>query len=167
MKFFTALRSAEYAAKISAAAGFDLEAALKAGNENALKDFIAAAVTDAVAKAGVPSADLTAENASLNASLKEAVEENKTITGSLSAAGFTFPETPATATATERIENNRAAFDAHVKLRAQGLLAQTGHPAVAETLNTSGAKTMARKAFSALTPGAQMEFIKAGGMLVE
>lgn len=132
MKFFAALKSADFAGKLSAAAGFDFDAALAAGDTNALKAHIDAAVANAVANAAKPDAALTEQVGTLNAALESATSENETITGSLAAVGFTFPASPETSTKDERIAANKAALESHIKVRAQGILAQTGHPALAE-----------------------------------
>jgi len=137
MKFFAALKSADFAAKLSAAAGFDFDAALASGDVNALKAHIDAAVSSAVANATKPDAALAEQVGTLNAALESATAENATLTGSLSAIGFTFPESPETSTKDERIAANKAALEAHINVRAQGILAQTGHPALAEVVEPS------------------------------
>lgn len=134
MKFFAALKSAEFAAKVSAAAGFDIEAALKSGNEAALKEFIAAQVA-----AAKPDDKLTAQVATLEAALQSATAENATLTGTLNAVGVKFPAHAEGTTSEEQIAANKTAMEAHIKIRAQGILAQTGVPAVADVPTTPAA----------------------------
>jgi len=138
MKFFAALKTAEFAAKVSSAAGFDLDAAIKGGNENALKDFIAAQVSAAVTTASKPATDAAAQIATLDTALASATDTNATLAqqnevllGTLTAAGVTLPKAADASTTADQIAANKAALDAHIKVRAQGILAQTGHPALA------------------------------------
>ncbi len=141
MKFFAAIKSADFAAKLSAAAGFDFATAFAAQDVNALKAHIEAENAKAVAAAVKPDAALTEQVATLTAGLESAHAENETLTAALSGIGFTIPEDHAT---------TKAALEAHIKIRAAGVLAQTGHPAI-ET--APGARTEA----SSLTGRALVE----------
>ena len=121
MKFFAAIKASDFAVKLSAAAGFDFAAAFAAGDVNALKTHIDAESAKAVAAATKPDSALTEQVAALNAALESAKAENETITAALSGVGFTIPEDVSTTT---------GALQTFIKVRAQGILAQAGHPAI-------------------------------------
>lgn len=167
MNFFTAIRTAEFSAKLFVAAGFDFAAALKAGNESALKAHIDAEVAKAVA-AAKPDAKLADEVATLNAAITSAKATNDVIAGSLAAVGINFPDAAAGATTEQQIATNKTAIEAHIKIRAQGVLATTGHPALKTGAPDTGAqKTLTRKAFDALGDKEKSAFIKDGGRLTD
>jgi hypothetical protein len=138
MKFFAALKSADFAAKVSAAAGFDFDAAIKSGDVNALKTHIASAVAAAVTAANQPAADAAAKIDTLNAALEAATRENtatttahSALTESITAVGVQLPQLADTVTKAELVTSYTAAINDHIKIRAAGELAKTGHPPVA------------------------------------
>ena len=167
MKFFAALKSADFAAKVSAAAGFDFEAALKAGDVNALKTHIESAVAAAVATASQPAADAAAKVETLNAALEAATKENaaiheahEVITRSLTSIGFQFPTVTDTQTTADKIETHRVAFENHLKIRAAGELAKTGHPPVSAAVSPEATKPAGRALLEA-TIAASLAKLKA------
>jgi hypothetical protein len=138
MKFFAALKSADFAAKLSASAGFDFAAAQAAGDVNALKAHIEQAVAAAVATASQPAADAASKVDTLNAALEAATKENATttaahsaLTESMTAVGIQLPQLADTVTRAELVTSYTAAINDHIKIRACGELAKTGHPPVA------------------------------------
>ena len=163
MNFFTSIKSAEFAAKISAAAGFDFAAAMKAGDVDSLKNFVASAVA-----ASKPDAALAAKVTDLEAALEAASETNAALsavddklTAALAGVGFKVPVDITDGDAL------KASLEAHIKVRAQGLLAQTGHPAIKNAPEAGAAKVLGRQAFQALNALEQATFVRNGGRLTD
>lgn len=122
MKFFAAIRSTEFANKLFSAASFDFAAAHSANDADALKKYIEASNAKVLADTIKPDAALAKELSDLKAHVAEIEAENENLTAALSGIGFQIPADAATTT---------AALESHIKIRAQGLLAKSGHPALA------------------------------------
>lgn len=168
MNFFTSLKTAEFAAKLFSAAGLDLAAIAKAGDENALKAHLESAIAAAVAAAPAKvDAELTTKVGTLEAALTSAKATNDAVTAALGDVGFKAPAAKADETPEQAQAAFKAALESHIKIRAQGILAQTGHAAVAEVASKKAPASLTRAAFNALSPVDQMEFSTNGGRLTE
>lgn len=176
MNHFQAFKAGHFAEKLSTKAGFDLSAALLAGDENALKAHIDGLVAAAATKAAKPDVALTEENATLKTALDTATTENATLSlaannftvvnGALKATGFTFTTSSGTKPE-EQIAAYKGALESHIKLRAQAMLGATGHAPIAEVAGDKTAKKMSRAAFTAMGAHEQMQFAKNGGELTD
>jgi hypothetical protein len=162
MKFFTAIKVAEFVSKLSTAAGFDFEAAFKSGNETALKAHIEKLVGDAKADP-----KLAEQLATLETALTEAKADNDLLEGTFAAIGVKLPAHKADATKEQQLAANKAELDKHISLRAQGLVGNSGHPPVGDKPDSGGVKTINRAAFSALSPKDQHQFFVDGGRLTD
>lgn len=175
MKFFAALKSAEFAAKLSEVSGFDFKAALEAGDVNALKAFVDGKVAEAIAAEGNKAVALAAQVERLESSLEDAAEQNKSlsesaknftvINGALASSGFKF-STDASKPTEAQIAACKKALDEHVKIAAGDILGAAGHRPIKEA-GENGKATISRAAFNALPAGEQFEFCKNGGRITD
>jgi hypothetical protein len=149
MKFFAALKSAEFATKLFAAAGFDFNVAQASADENALKAFIdskavsADATQLATLNAALESAN--SENAAhlakieeLNAAITTHVPllaQNSRISSSLAACGVKIDLAALGAAKTNEESEAlfRSALDSRISTKARELVASTGGPLLDET----------------------------------
>lgn len=188
MKFFAALKQAEFATKLFAAAGLNFEALFTKGDENALKAHLeslkpAGDITALTAKVTA----LTEETTALNGALASAKKEHddalaahaivaasaNLVSAALTAKGVKLPA--ATADKPVAQADIEAAIDARISTKAREKLAATGHndplpvEATADSSKpaTSGGKTMSTAEFSALSHKEKMEFSRNGGRLTE
>lgn len=180
MNNFTAFKSAAFIGKLFAGTGFDFDAALKAGDENALKAHIekqiaAAKTGDADQQKLIESA--VAENEKLESSVATATANMATlrasydaISSSLAASGITA-DTFTTAGAFDAVKF-KAAHEAAIAKAARVELAKSGHPGIAEQTTADPTKPGAQRAltraeFNALSPKERMAFSKSSGKLTE
>lgn len=186
MKFFTALKQAEFAQKLCTAAGFNFEEAFAKGDEGALKAHLAALAPSAdVAEKLARVSALSEEVSALNAALGSAKVENEQLAAALSsekqsaaliasglaAAGVKLPS----ATAEKPLDQAAiaGAVEARASLKAREILAKNGvnDPVPAEASSDAskpGGKNgeMSLEAYMAMTPAARLEFCKNGGRIV-
>lgn len=166
MKFFEAIKRAEYAEKAFAAAGLDLSAFIAAGDVNALKahmDSIKPSVDIAKIEADLALANQKAEK--LEEALASAKVENDTLSAEKKEIANKLSTAEAAAKSTEE----------KVSLKARELLAKNGiSPAISQTPSEDatkpsekGSNSISWAEYQAMPQGKRAAFFRNGGRLTD
>lgn len=145
MKFFAALKQAEFAAKLFAGAGLDLEKLVAAGDANALKahlDSVRAASPSDQLQAALDEA--VAENATLSAGNDALVAQISALKASLTQTGLKVEEVLDAQGALDVTKLN-AQLESLVAKRSREQLAAAGHPPIEELPGKSAPGAKAAK----------------------
>lgn len=159
MKFFAALKNAEFAAKAFAEAGLDLENLAAAGDVSAIKALVESAKPSVdVAKIEADAAVVKQENATLNEALASAKADNEALVAKL-----------ADSSAKAEVSEKKVAIKAREVLAKAGLGEPINAAPNADVTKpeAKGVKSISWSEYQAMKPGARARFFRDGGKLTD